>query len=939
MLSDASSWQLRLQSHFESLAFNARNSGRTIFAIEHALNYSEIEHLQNSARSELASHGLRDDHWLVWVVYATEYGYKYDGIQFWEDFTAHTPAWNHHGSRNKIRDWFHQFQSTFNGIEPRGRWANHFSIISWPITHAILPKDLQRNLARAVYEAQYDLRRVADRPPLEVGWALSRTVYEGSQRFLLFLDQEELVGQIVIALLGNPDESPSLIESNALQRIREDLSAMHDARDWINQAQATWRSHAPQFKVVGSIGYVDNTSSGSEEKYRLLHKVSLTPTVEAQQISESIWQLELTVPLFTEVASINSEFRDFLRSTRVSIPIAETPMLPGEWLLHGVRKRILKTWPPNGEGLLKFENPPPFDGIISWNLALPSHNKLSVFKIESDGTGRLMRGNKLRPDCSYLIAAPIKLSLGALAELCQCECREIFLYRIDLPKLILPEQRTILENLGLEVSKSILLAPAGIPPLIWDEECGGEWLSSNRPMLSIKRDHDFDGYQFRLDEGSLVEIYVNPTAPVLVELPNLPAGKYSLSIQTFSSNNHISVKKLHAEIKFQISIRDPKPWIFGETNYPGMFVSYAPLNPSIDDFLTGYFNLDVLGENDVNSKIEIVLKNSVGEEILRSPILEHALPISHDTWEHFYLPFLKKHSEDSEYFLCNTAYIDITSQEFGVYRISLDRHFYPLRWLLKQKDNISSIYLIEQGSGEDIQASFSEFKSPLTDISIKQEDLQNGIVINDHGGLFRANVGEVFMDVIYAPTDIRGTLTALHVPSCEHSLQDINCYSTLLERASIWNKARTLTYLAKIWQKQLIKTLFDKVICEYCSQRWLKAEHALRESPGDKFVWENLESLVLINQSFGIAVGKTKFFQNPTHEELRARLLEISTRHKIDIDEATFDLAWKLAWFDSQFELLSPEELDILIHYKCVIRAARLMCLRSSYDRLNDSID
>src|SRR5687768_4803662 len=129
MSSVASIWQLRLEAHFKTLATKAKSVERPIFAFEHGLNAMEIDELQTIARAELTSNGLCSAHWLLWVVYATEYGYRFNGLQFWEDFSDQTPHWYLRGDRNQIRNWFHRFHSDFGGIKPRGRWASHFSII------------------------------------------------------------------------------------------------------------------------------------------------------------------------------------------------------------------------------------------------------------------------------------------------------------------------------------------------------------------------------------------------------------------------------------------------------------------------------------------------------------------------------------------------------------------------------------------------------------------------------------------------------------------------------------------------------------------------------------------------------------------------------------------------------------------------------------------
>src|SRR5208337_2530623 len=86
-------WQERLERHFTQLASARSNSGLPLFALEHGLTEDEFKEISTLLRSRLAA-GLRlGPHWLVWVVYATELGYDYDGDEYWSSFEQRTPQW------------------------------------------------------------------------------------------------------------------------------------------------------------------------------------------------------------------------------------------------------------------------------------------------------------------------------------------------------------------------------------------------------------------------------------------------------------------------------------------------------------------------------------------------------------------------------------------------------------------------------------------------------------------------------------------------------------------------------------------------------------------------------------------------------------------------------------------------------------------------------
>src|ERR1035437_1949327 len=196
-------WQKRLELHFAQLASERSISGLPLFALEHGLTEDELEEIGGLLRSRLAGDFHLGSQWLVWVVYATEFGYDYYGDEYWPSFEERTPLWRERGTRDQLRKSFSKFQATYHGVKPSGQWARHFSIIAWPITHAILPRYLQGQLAKTLYDLRYRLVRL-EKPKAQVlGQLLATNAWEASSRLRVFLEQEELAGRIVLALLSD----------------------------------------------------------------------------------------------------------------------------------------------------------------------------------------------------------------------------------------------------------------------------------------------------------------------------------------------------------------------------------------------------------------------------------------------------------------------------------------------------------------------------------------------------------------------------------------------------------------------------------------------------------------------------------------------------------------------------------------------------------------
>jgi len=177
-------WQALLDKHF-SLLREERKSGHasySVYALEHGLDSAALGQLQEDVRTAFRKGVPAGYPFLPWVVYGAEVGYRYSGDEYWQSFEDQTPRWEY-ADREALRLAFMRFRHTYGGATPTGAWARNFSIISWPITHAILPLDLQRSLARLLYEVRYSLSAEHLENPPKLGQLLRARSQASSSRF------------------------------------------------------------------------------------------------------------------------------------------------------------------------------------------------------------------------------------------------------------------------------------------------------------------------------------------------------------------------------------------------------------------------------------------------------------------------------------------------------------------------------------------------------------------------------------------------------------------------------------------------------------------------------------------------------------------------------------------------------------------------------------
>ena len=83
-----SEWQSLLEKNFEVLKNDRhrRAAGLPVFGLEHNLSKDDREGLFQSIQNHIKNNPPSKNHWLAWVVYASERGYTYDGHEYWQTF-------------------------------------------------------------------------------------------------------------------------------------------------------------------------------------------------------------------------------------------------------------------------------------------------------------------------------------------------------------------------------------------------------------------------------------------------------------------------------------------------------------------------------------------------------------------------------------------------------------------------------------------------------------------------------------------------------------------------------------------------------------------------------------------------------------------------------------------------------------------------------------
>lgn len=926
-------FQSRLEQHFHDLAAERKEVSYPVFALEHGLSHVEVVSLSSALRDKFLADGLNEHHWLIWVVYAAEQGYNYDGAEYWHSFEDRTKSWGQQGDRQKIRFWFMKFRNAYFGARPTGTWASHFSIISWPITHAVLPHDLQGQLARSLYNARYRLSDIKTMQSKDVGQLIAAFSHDPSSRFSIFLSQKDFVGQIVLALLDHSSGSVAPLLPLTLERIVTDLNKVRTARDWLHDAR---QAHsAPQFRLPvprGGIGKDDELDHAydadkSQDNVYSGKQVLLRPAFSARRNFHDRWSIDISIPSFQPLANLSSENASFIRSTRLSIPCSGPSRLPAGWLLSGIRRREIFTWPDDGECLIQFEkSPTPFDEALNTECQLAS-GPVWLFKLNHDGVGQLILGRIIQPEHRYLLVSRHPIELGEHSQDCSISCSGLHSSTLSVPKQINSAFRTILNEIGLDVSRSIKIEPIGFIPRQWDGEGLGEWLANEQPCFVITRDHHFDSYELKLDNAESLSIKCDLNSEsVLISLGLLQTGRHTLTIQTKLSS------KVVAEKTITLFIRQPSIWVPGTLNHTGMLVDMTPNEPSIDNFLDGDMELEILGNVSRSAKCSLILVDSLGKELERHIVFEHRFPITRSIWSKALTVFLSKGRDDFQYLRASSAYILIDGEDLGEYRIPLTRIHGPLRWFFQNRKEDMYLRLINDGDDDGLLTSFYDFRRPFDKTVLNSSDCIHGIKIKEPGGLFVAEKEDIKHSIVIAPIKVTGGLGGLQCGIDSNSLDAITDVASLLSVRVTWQEVSLSGVLAGNRRNKAIAAIEDRIFALLCGGGWISLERKIRENSQNMAAWDRLETAVCKQISFPIALAKI-WRDNVASDEkyLEKRFVEISAKFKICKDEKLAKSAWRIAFDPYNFITKSnneiSERLQLLENNTTLVRGARLLFL------------
>ncbi|NTF91621.1 hypothetical protein G6L46_31125 [Agrobacterium rhizogenes] len=877
-------WGERLNRHFEELRDTRARSGAPVFALEHGLDVNEFEQLKAYLHCQVYDGAAFLPDWLLWVVYGAELGYNFNGQDYWTSFEKQTPLWSFRYNRRWLRDAFKRFHRRYRGFVPQGAWARQFSIIAWPIAHAILPQDLQTQLAQTLYQLSFGIAARLDEGSVAIGKYISGRG-NGSSRFRNFLQQEEMVGRIAMALLGGsklePDEA---ILPPTLARIVRDLEKGQSARAWLGDARRV--VERARIKGVGHYGVWNEHSGGTPTSGSREADPYLRPSIVLQRGECGQWIVIAQFPSYRALANLSVDIERFLKVTRCRIQGADG-FRPAGWLLSDDQQRVLNSWPDTSQPFVQFEK-----SNATIEALLVSHGRFSqgprwLFEIGLDGKAREVPTLRIQPGGRYILVSRHREAVGPFAASIQLQCLNCHAALIDVPAHISDDEFRALRMAGLQVVRSISIWPSGLPPRRWDGHSRADWFVGETPTFGIGADHNVHSLVVSVDREDFATFpQLAAGTPIFLSLPGLSQGVHRVDVDAKVTS--FSGEIVSSKASIDVSLEVPQPWTAGATNFRGLVPSVDPPDPSLDDFFEGRTSLSILGPVSHPISVLIELFDAGHADLATETVVEASLPCDEHVWRRHSTQFIRRSASPWAYLSAASANLVIVSEELGTYRIPLRRDVRPIRLVWHSNGRSTQVRLIDDHGGRaPVSLDFSPFTSPCTPYSLQSNELADGFQPPASGGLFWLQHGEgseglvVSMPLVASLSDLAPEPPESSFPSGPDALQ---LTQTNLLR---WQKASLAGPLADVRRDLIVKNLERHMFRLLCGDSWFQAEKIYDRSAKTADDLRTLALNIEAKSAFSVLMSRDfEAFRSLDVLTQIDRVVEMAKRYRI-CDEAT----------------------------------------------------
>ena len=728
-----------------------------VFALEHGLDSNNLKSVQEAVRAAVEG-GIQQAKyrrsWLPLVVYAAEIGYQYSGNDFWPPFTKATPGWEKEDNYH-LRDLYVRFARDFGGAEPYGAFARQFNIIAWPITHAVLPKDLQVYFAELMFNVRARFSTALLDDPDALGYLLQSRAGGFTERLRVFCDNTALVGRVAASLLrGQGGDSPFL-SADALERLVRGLEAERQSRSWLSSA----RQAANRVRLGG---FLPATATGRSTSEIVPQQHAPDPTLSLRRGAEG-WKVYVELPDLRDTAEKLPDLREALRFGTVWLRGRSRPLSRGQ-LLRPQQGEALDVWPPANTPLLRIDGASDATNTLLGDFSLKTPGPWWVFKEKGNGEAVEIRRKSLSPGGSYIVVH----EGDQVPPLPWVQRVRFATSGVSACRLIIPRgsvdqsDASRLEEAGLSFQSKVIARPVGVVPDSWDGQGAAECVVGHPLILAIGAEAQPTQCRLFLDGRGSTVPWPATASNLMILLDDLRIGSHLLQVDVQNGEGRITKGLL------DITVREPHERPDEGAPGEGIRVITTPTRPSFDELWEDTTTLEIHGPHATKVRIEATLWSDLGEVTAHASI-SHTLPVDRADWRGIARELRESRAIKDNYDNANSCTITVTKAGIGFASLTCERPFKALAWKLAHhhRDRSPVVRLIDQTDGSQTTTHLYDALSPLA--HQPWDDATQDRPVPSCGGLLEAISGETRATVVVVPDPnelmaVWRNLSKMHVP-------------------------------------------------------------------------------------------------------------------------------------------------------------------------------
>lgn len=788
----------RLDAHFTGLGAERATlePSSPVFALEHDLPADDVDLLKAAVRAAISDYYLAhyEATWLPFVVYAAEMGYGYVGDEYWTTFSSLTPRWTSQ-ERSTIRDWFVRFHKRYGGARPTGAWAGHFTIISWPITHAVLPVYLQRHLAKLLFEFSGALTSDLLDDPETLGLRLARRASGYTDRFRIFCENTTLVGQVAAALLSGENEPSPYLSGPTLARIVDGLSQEQQARRWLRSAQQSAhraRGFRPTPTTRVAASSVRTPPRATDPRLYLR--------------CDDKWNAYAELPDMTPLGDGLSGVYGQLRMSRAYVNGGDRYIPQSALLYPGQSVRFAK-WPCPDEPFLRLDRADDATNRILADQCVMTAGPWWLFRRQGTGLAVEVKGKFVRPGHRYVLVG----SDSAVAPTISW-CTESVItaegaraYELTVPEQVSEVDAARLAESGIALVSNVAIRPVGIVASSWDGEGDVEWLAGEPAILGIRS--DLAPKRCRLTIGGAVYFldWTPGESEMLFSLQGLEVGTHTANVCLLGDG-----ERQLTTGSLVITIRDPQSRPDGAAIGEGIRLLASPARPTLSELWDDRAHLSIDGPSGAEAEVVVSLRAHDGLPLAEVKRSIH-LPLDEAAWTALGKGIRTDQRFSDGYDDAEVCVVTVVRDGVGFATLTCDRGFQPLRWrFTRTHDGEVFARLVDRTDGGDTTVEFYEVEAPIVAVS---KTAHEEIAAPPLGGLVVARSGESTASLIL-PTQPNAILRQRRTPRPSVSVTTSSPREVrrLIDGHARWITAELPADAFAVYQQQLVGDTIARAI-------------------------------------------------------------------------------------------------------------------------------